>query len=60
MLRYRVGTGMVGVCQARFDPARYRGVPDMQVAAAPVTTMARGLKVSLCHDRGVLMAMALA
>lgn len=60
MLRYRVGTGMVGVCQARFDPARHRGVPDMQVAAAPVTTMARGLKVSLCHDRGVLMAMALA
>ncbi len=60
MLRYRVGTDVVGVCQARFDPARHRGVPDMQVAAAPATAMARGLKVSLCHDRGVLMAMATA
>lgn len=60
MLRYRVGADVVGICQARFDPARHRGVPDMQVAAAPATAMARGLKVSLCHDRGVLMAMATA
>lgn len=60
MLRYRVGADIVGVCQARFDPARHRGVPDMRVAAAPATAMARGLKVSLCHDRGVLMAMAAA
>ncbi len=60
MLRYRVGADVVGVCQARFDPARHRGVPDMRVAAAPATAMARGLKVSLCHDRGVLMAMAAA
>lgn len=58
MLRYRVGADVIGICQARFDPARHRGVPDMQVAAAPATAMARGLKVSLCHDRGVLMAMA--
>lgn len=60
MLRYRVGADVVGICQARFDPARHRGVPDMQLAAAPATVMARGLKVSLCHDRGVLMAMATA
>lgn len=60
MLRYRVGADVIGVCQARFDPARHRGVPDLQVAAAPTTAMARGLKVSLCHDRGVLMAMAIA
>ena len=58
MLRYRIGADVLGICQARFDPARHRGVPDMQVAAAPATAMARGLKVSLCHDRGVLMAMA--
>jgi anti-sigma factor RsiW len=60
MLRYRVGNGVVGVCQARFDPARHRGVPDMQVASAPATAMSRGIKISLCHDRGVLMAMATA
>ena len=60
MLRYRVGADVVGICQARFDPARHRGVPDMRLAAAPATAMARGLKLSLCHDRGVLMAMATA
>lgn len=58
MLRYRIGESVIGICQARFDPARHRGVPDMRVASAPVTAMARGLKISLCHDRGVLMAMA--
>ncbi len=60
MLRYRAGESVIGICQARFDPARHRGVPDMRVASAPVTAVARGLKVSLCHDRGVLMAMATA
>jgi anti-sigma factor RsiW len=60
MLRYRTPNGVLGFCQARFDPARHRGVPDMRVAAAPAEQMARGLKVSLCHDRGVLMAIAYA
>lgn len=60
MLRYRLGADEVGVCQARFDPARHRGVPDLSLAGTPATAMSRGLKVSLCHDRGVLMAMAIA
>jgi anti-sigma factor RsiW len=58
MLRYRTAQGVLGFCQARFDPARHRGVPDMAIAHAPVERMARGLKVSLCHDMGVLMALA--
>lgn len=56
MLRYRFDDRIIGYCQARFDPRRHRGVPDMQVASAPAQQVARGMQVSLCHDRGVLMA----
>lgn len=58
MLRYRLDGRIIGYCQARFDPRRHRGVPDMQLAGAPVQLAARGMQVSLCHDRGVLMAVA--
>jgi hypothetical protein len=58
MLRYRLDERIIGYCQARFDPRRHRGVPDMQVSGVPVQLAARGMQVSLCHDRGVLMAVA--
>jgi hypothetical protein len=62
-LRYRSADparGEVTVCQARFDPQRHRGVPDMALAAAPAELHARGLRVSLCHAQGVLMAVTAA
>jgi len=57
-LHYRTAAGEVTVCQARFDAKRHRGAPDMRVAAAPAQLHARGLRVSLCHMQGVLLALA--
>jgi hypothetical protein len=59
-LRYRSSNGLVGMCQARFDPARHRGVPALAAGHPPAQRSARGLSVSLCHDNGVLMAVVLA
>jgi hypothetical protein len=56
-LRYRVAGGDVTLCQARFDPVRHREAPDMAVAA-PAVVHARGMRVSLCHMQGVLVAVA--
>lgn len=59
-LRYRSESGFVGMCQARFDPARHRGVPARAEGQALAVRTARGCTVSLCHDHGVLMAVVLA
>jgi len=59
-LRCRSDNGFVGMCQARFDPARHRGVPSRADGEALAVRSARGCSVSLCHDHGVLMAVVLA
>jgi hypothetical protein len=58
-LRYRTAGGDVTMCQARFDPVRHRQTPDMAVSA-PAMVHARGMRVSLCHMQGVLLAIAAA
>lgn len=56
-LRYTSPRGEVSVCQTRFDPMRHGDVPDLAVARGePVVLHTRGVRVSLAHRAGVLIA----
>jgi hypothetical protein len=58
-LRYDTPRGEVHVCQARFDPVRHAGVPDVTLAGVePVVLHTRGVRVSLAQRAGVLFAVA--
>ena len=58
-LRYITPRGEVHVCQARFDPLRHAGVPDVaQAGVEPLVLHTRGVRVSLAQRAGVLFAVA--
>ncbi|MGQ0800168.1 MAG: hypothetical protein ACT4NL_08670 [Pseudomarimonas sp.] len=60
-LRYRGVLGEISVCQTRFNPLRHRDVPDLAgTAATPIVLHARGVRVSLAHQQGVMFAVAVA
>lgn len=60
-LRYRGAQGEISVCQTRFDPLRHRDIPELtDTATASLVLHARGVRVSLAHQRGVLFALAVA
>jgi len=60
-LRYRGTQGEISVCQTRFNPLRHQDVPDLAVnGASPIVLHARGVRVSLAHQQGVLFAVAVA
>jgi anti-sigma factor RsiW len=58
MLIYQTGNGPVTVYQARYDERRHRGAADMDRGQAGNVIFSAGVKVCLCHTRGILLATA--
>lgn len=58
MLSYQTTSGPVTVYQARYDERRHRGAADMDRGQPGNVIFSAGVKVCLCHTRGILLATA--
>ncbi len=58
MLTYQTEQGPITVYQARFDERRHRGAADMDRGEPGNVIFSAGVKVCLCHTRGILLATA--
>lgn len=58
MLIYQTDHGPVTVYQARFDERRHRGAANMDRGEPGHVIFSAGVKVCLCHTRGILLATA--
>jgi len=57
-LTYLAAEGPITVYQSRFDERHHQGAADMDRGEPGNVIHARGVKVCLCHTRGVLLATA--